>query len=69
MIQQCGEHPYNIKLAQNGEEAIQLIMEEQPDFLFYRYPYAQGRRTGAVPAAVGDGDGYSDCCHLGLWGF
>ncbi|MEK4473732.1 hypothetical protein NSQ91_10985 [Paenibacillus sp. FSL R7-0048] len=26
MIQQCGEHPYNIKLAQNGEEAIQLIM-------------------------------------------
>lgn len=33
MIQQCSEHPYNIKLAQNGEEAIQLIMEEQPDFL------------------------------------
>ncbi|MEK4155459.1 response regulator [Paenibacillus odorifer] len=44
MIQQCGEHPYNIKLAQNGEEAIQLIMEEQPDFLFtdIRMPKVDG---------------------------
>lgn len=34
MIRQCGGQQYNIKLAADGEEAIRLIMEEQPDFLF-----------------------------------
>lgn len=44
MIRQCGGHPYSIRLAQDGEEAIQFIMEEQPDFLFtdIRMPRVDG---------------------------
>lgn len=34
MIRQCGGLTYSIRLAADGEEAIRLIMEEQPDFLF-----------------------------------
>ncbi|MDF2924453.1 MAG: two component AraC family transcriptional regulator [Paenibacillaceae bacterium] len=34
MIRQCGGQSHQIRLAADGEEAIRLMMEEAPDFLF-----------------------------------